>query len=541
MGKIKITNLFKTKYIIPYFQREYAWDDKEIEEFISDICESKKDYCIGIITVTGKRKKVLIDGQQRITTLYMIAIACGYITNPNNINLEYKIDTILNKESRIKLLLKDENNFLYDKYKSIYNLIKKKGDIIEKLKNVYYYEINIENDIKDLNHYFEVMNSRGVQLCRSDIIKSYLMSFLNKNDQKRLNNLWNAYENMEIKTYSHFDKISKKTEYKKDTINNILERKTYQKEKTNEEKNEDNSILDFDYFLLYVIRLYRKIILGIIDDNKLFELTDLISDYKKTFPQKTSEKEIKKFLDFLIKIKNIYDRKIIKNSRRGNDDSNWIIKVDCKDKDEIIKIQSCLRVSFTSRKQMEWLFKTLEFFYNKNNINRYVIHMKKFIIEKYIKNFVEKIEKQKYKPGVETPRIVLNYLDYLIYYNEDKSYNYMKIIDKKNISKFTFKFRNSIEHLKSVKNEDIDKNKKWIDDFGNLALLSRGTNTKMQNSDPIDKANYYNKDLSKYSLKLQIMTLLTLKEKRWEEAESNYLKKDFIKLLKNDIEKLIKY
>ena len=61
--------------IIPSFQREYSWDDVEINELLTDIKNSNKSYCVGIITTkTIEGKLVLIDGQQRLTTLYLVAI-----------------------------------------------------------------------------------------------------------------------------------------------------------------------------------------------------------------------------------------------------------------------------------------------------------------------------------------------------------------------------------------------------------------------------------------------------------------------------------
>ena len=53
-------------------------------------------------------------------------------------------------------------------------------------------------------------------------------------------------------------------------------------------------------------------------------------------------------------------------------------------------------------------------------------------------------------------------------------------------------------------------NEPWVDDFGNLALLSYGTNTKIQYATPYDKASHFNSELSGYSLKLQIMSKSTL-------------------------------
>ena len=540
MGKVKINEIFNTNYVIPCFQREYSWDVKEIEELIDDIIDSKEEYCIGVVTIKSNHEiKELIDGQQRLTTLYLIAIACNYISNSDEIKLKYETDDLLNKKNKIKLLLdnsKNENNILKEKYNSVLEIVEQydKDIIRDKLNNIYFYEIDISSQTTDLNHYFEVMNSRGVQLCRSDIIKSYLMNFLENDDKKRLNNLWNSYESMNIKKYKSYDSIKSKTSYKEKTIIEILSSKKNNIKKIEElENNNDNSILDFDYFLLYTIRLYRKIKLNIKDDNKMFDLKDLVNDYRKTFKGK-SDKEVKKFLDFMIEIKNIYDSKIIK-STRGNEEDNWTIDIKNYKKD-IIMIQSCIRVSITNRRQMKWLFETLEYFYNDGKISDYVNYIRKFVRENYIKDFLQDAKNNNYSTGFDTPRIVLNYLDYLIYANKDKLYNDIKEINNINFKNFTFKFRNSLEHFLPRENEDKISNKDWVDDFGNLALLAYGTNTKMQNANPENKADYFKNNLQEYSLKLQIMTKRTLEnDKGWNKEDCIKLRNIFISILEKDL------
>ena len=85
------------KYIIPIYQRNYAWGRDEIELLIQDISEALKNkgdkennYYIGSLVV-AKRKDgyEVIDGQQRLTTLKLLL---SYLDkNPNiNLNFEYR-------------------------------------------------------------------------------------------------------------------------------------------------------------------------------------------------------------------------------------------------------------------------------------------------------------------------------------------------------------------------------------------------------------------------------------------------------------------
>ncbi|MCL2932611.1 MAG: DUF262 domain-containing HNH endonuclease family protein [Trichodesmium sp. MAG_R03] len=91
-----LEKLFDEFYIIPDYQREYVWEQKEVNEFIQDIYEqfsqqiqnSYPEYFIGSIIVCGRGEKCyeVIDGQQRITTAYLVLCAIrDYLLtiNPN--------------------------------------------------------------------------------------------------------------------------------------------------------------------------------------------------------------------------------------------------------------------------------------------------------------------------------------------------------------------------------------------------------------------------------------------------------------------------
>lgn len=71
-------------YKIPIYQRNYAWEREEIRALINDVYDSmtKSVYYIGTL-VTYKRDENIyevIDGQQRLTTIYIILKALGIET-----------------------------------------------------------------------------------------------------------------------------------------------------------------------------------------------------------------------------------------------------------------------------------------------------------------------------------------------------------------------------------------------------------------------------------------------------------------------------
>ena len=59
--------------IVPLYQREYSWEDKNMEVFIKDIYGNDKYYIGNIMTLPNEKKGIeLIDGQQRMISTFLI-------------------------------------------------------------------------------------------------------------------------------------------------------------------------------------------------------------------------------------------------------------------------------------------------------------------------------------------------------------------------------------------------------------------------------------------------------------------------------------
>ncbi|MEE3622361.1 DUF262 domain-containing protein, partial [Avibacterium paragallinarum] len=84
-------------YIIPIYQRNYAWGRDEIELLIQDISEAQvknkennkeNNYYIGSLVVAKRKDSYeVIDGQQRLTTLKLLL---SYFNQSPNINLTFE-------------------------------------------------------------------------------------------------------------------------------------------------------------------------------------------------------------------------------------------------------------------------------------------------------------------------------------------------------------------------------------------------------------------------------------------------------------------
>lgn len=218
-------------YVIPRYQRAYAWEDKEIVQLIDDINDSTGDYYIGSLVVAkvkGREERYeVVDGQQRLTTLYLllnylvshdgqvgeVGKTLSFDCRPNS---NYTLEHIQDLLSDAKSLIGDEDRL----EQSILNGLKAIDQkfmlgaidvdaFVERLKMVILYRIEVPEHT-DLNRYFEIMNTRGEQLEQHDILKAQLMSYLpNRKEQEFFSRVWSACSDMTGYVQMHFAKAER--------------------------------------------------------------------------------------------------------------------------------------------------------------------------------------------------------------------------------------------------------------------------------------------------------------------------------------------
>ena len=211
------STLKKGKFIIPDFQREYDWDDNNIDEFFEDIANTKTDdnYFIGHMVFEGSYNGDtfnVIDGQQRITTItiFLCAIRDRFIElNENDLadaihnqyifsrdinNKEYAI--LINNmpypilQARLQSKPKDRNEAIkpvkegekrivaaYERVKTNlnkYNTQDLQGfrDKILKLETIFV----AAEGLTDAYTIFKTLNATGKDLTSMDLVKNYLFS-----------------------------------------------------------------------------------------------------------------------------------------------------------------------------------------------------------------------------------------------------------------------------------------------------------------------------------------------------------------------------
>ena len=205
---LEVSRLFdNVKYEVPIYQRNYAWGENQIQQLIDDIYDSNDTYFLGNLIVNQKNTDVyeVIDGQQRLTTLYLLEkylkmdIFNGSLCFEAREKSNHTLSNI-GTEKGSNLLDELQSEEINRGYKIIEDYFNSKmindKDFKKKLDNVQLIRIQVPQDI-DLNHYFEIMNTRGEQLELHEIAKAKLLSKLSTDEDKKAGALiWETCSNM---------------------------------------------------------------------------------------------------------------------------------------------------------------------------------------------------------------------------------------------------------------------------------------------------------------------------------------------------------
>ncbi|EMJ41932.1 hypothetical protein HMPREF1433_00079 [Helicobacter pylori GAMchJs117Ai] len=213
-----------TIFSIPVYQRNYTWEEENCEKLLQDIVsisQNKKTHFMGSITyilhliddeksLRQLQEFVIIDGQQRITTLMLLLKAIE--TKIPNEGIKKEIDNLLNltgQRLRLKPIKSDKEAFdlvmqnrshelqggshIRDNYRFFTKKLDKyleKGYRIEEIYGAFLrlkiVAVGLELGEDDPQVVFESINATGVQLKGLDLIRNYLMMGENSLRQKHL-------------------------------------------------------------------------------------------------------------------------------------------------------------------------------------------------------------------------------------------------------------------------------------------------------------------------------------------------------------------
>ena len=439
---------------------------------------------------------------------------------------------------------------------------------------VYILRILVPHDT-DLNHYFEIMNSRGEQLEEHEVLKAKCLEVLDECDRYAFNFIWEACSNMEEYVQYEFkssdrDKLfgdekstnkwndltsidnvysiltnENQSSTNKETIKEILNAQSnYTKNEEKEDNTSEgfNTIINFSNFLIHILKVQTGVNIPL-DDKRLIKLFTpyLKCDNKTEF--------VKQFGYNLLKGKLLFDKYIIKRVFNSGKDEWSLKQLKCSensvnayyvntfgDKNKnILMLLSMFHVSAPTLIYKHWLNASLKYLFcscdKSGSIDGgdYITYLEG-LAEKYlylralaIKPYdyydiiynadldKTKLDKTKLDAGTAVDNFIFNYLDYLLWknYNGDKSQFEVggEVISDVRIQNFKYTFRSSVEHY--YPQCPIDKNliikPEWLNNFGNLCLISTSKNSRLSNYMPTAKKDHYSGSLSIDSIKQRIM------------------------------------
>lgn len=589
-----------TQYVIPIYQRNYAWGATEIEQLIQDISDAaglvtqadetgtakQAKYYLGSLVVYERTNRAnqanvvyeTIDGQQRHTTL---SILLAYLKHRKVLSEDWLEGLGLNltfvsrpKSSRaLDDIYSGKNNGeseepnIHAALNIIQRYFKTKG-LDTEAKTTQFFEYLLESVTilrvvvppqTDLNHYFEIMNNRGEQLEKHEVLKAKFMAEL-ANDEERscFSTIWDACSNMKRYTQMGFQPEFRKEVFGDDwqtmpvsfdailekhtikvqkheamTLQDIINSKAFSSNSDDEEREKEErfgTIIDFSNFLLHVLKLMKPKQNVSLDDKKLIEMF-ISKDNGLTVAAKD-------FVYKLLKYRILFDSYVIKPDQH-DDKRKWsLVRLDAnkngtslspfypntfsEQNEKIRMILAMFHVSNPALVYKRWLNDALGFL-NENTKEqvKLVVDADAYLtgLESLSNRYFNEITKGKNlefseeNPGVlhqgtGVQNFVFNRLDYLIW----RKLSAGELVDAKrgedlgkHFSEFQFSFRTSVEHYFPQTDPFGARKMKDVDRFGNLCLISPSSNSRLSNYSPLDKKKFYQEHNRAESLKQALM------------------------------------
>lgn len=228
----------KTQFVIPVYQRNYDWTLLQCGQLLNDIFEAGKNSKINahfvgsivyihddVYTSSRIKELIVIDGQQRLTTITLIYLAIYHLAKEldkqilvNEINETYLINKFASEEEKLKLkptennnralkylLRADKNEEFNDFSKLIENFrffrtritAENYSIVLRGLSKLMFVEISLDKEKDNPQRIFESLNSTGLDLTQSDLIRNYILMGLSRREQDKIyRNYWQIIESL---------------------------------------------------------------------------------------------------------------------------------------------------------------------------------------------------------------------------------------------------------------------------------------------------------------------------------------------------------
>ncbi|HPQ35794.1 MAG TPA: DUF262 domain-containing HNH endonuclease family protein [Tenuifilaceae bacterium] len=492
------------KFRIPLYQRPYAWGILQVEQLLKDLHlqfrkSNTQKYYIGILNVgkaySNHELYDLIDGQQRITTICLIGKVLEEFYPKWNEFLRNRLDLYGRPEDQLYLDKLDNsrspNPQMIEVVNKVKEFIEQHRDKESFAKYVYekaaffITEVPEQYTLLDKNLQFVRMNNRGKQLEAHDILKIKLISFFSSHEtQLEYLKKWNAFSQLGCSN----NLLEFQDEKSLSDILNI----TYNiKEPERETEIFYQSIVSFPEFLLIALaRFFKKNNINITvshtkekqsDNYRKDKLLEEFGFGENKIEFNWTQNHVTGFLNVLEKQFDLFDRFIIKRDKEDK------YKLSDKYKDNLtgsslLELQVFQSFLYVSREpyQYNWVIDAIDFLEENTPDNK--IDTTLFL------NKLKDIDNSRYR---ENDSLSLNYgkidrywfwrLDYYLWENKDL---YFKDKAFEIAKKYVFRINRSIEHIapqhpKTFTSVFLSDDIK--DGFGNLAMISSGQNSSLQN------------------------------------------------------------
>lgn len=609
------------EFRVPIYQRAYAWGKPEIETLIRDVVSvlERPSYYIGSLVLHEARDVEsdrpvfeVIDGQQRLTTLFItmthpaLRKRLGELPEPFEItdrllsfeerkrsNLD--LGALARKTSTGPLLLQEDGikagadavmNLLGDE-KRLSRALRDQGinehaqseSVVDRVLSFLLDKVRIVltelPPHTDLNHYFEVMNTRGDQLEKHEIVKAHLLGLIGDDVEGRalFASIWDACSDFSRHVQARFSPADRSRLFGDPAQigdagwstflpGNIKEFAAAVQQHGNEpghiavdldsvlgtldgstsvadpSKFDDGdagrygAIIDFPNFLLHVLRLHTS---GSASETQGVALDDkrLVVQFERSI---TTAQGALKFAFRLLRTKFLFDNFIIKplDEPGGSDGSNWVIhqlhhtqpetrrsaklspRSPFEQSQQVLMAQAMFQVTHQGRVYKEFLYNLLSYLDGEWG------HFRTIDGSDFIRHIHRMAEADLgvldlrtgdgLDSGTGVPHFALNLLDYKLWLMQ-QSRQVPAGLPSVNTTGFRFAYRTSIEHFLATNFAESDEQRSVVNDFGNLCLMTRTENSRRSDHTPDWKVEKYGE--ADQSLKLHYMCALQRIDKAW--------------------------
>lgn len=608
----------RTSYVVPIYQRNYAWGAEQIEQLVDDVWTAARDtkterYFLGNLVVAQRttteaegRQLEVIDGQQRLTTLALLLRALpGGDAEPAR-RLRYasrpKATAAL---SGLGTSDDEDGTGIPTAYKVVRQALAARVGAEHQAEFAAYLRTQVRlvraslDCDTDLNRYFEIMNTRGQQLEQVDIVKARLMRHLveDPSAQNCFAWVWDACRDLDAyvqMTLTRAAATGRRAELRGRVFGATWDRlqvrgfadlqalagehgvagtrsapmpggdsrslaeslRAYAAAPAEDETEDVESVrfrspIGFPSLLLHVLKVLdtrpgpptaeedgredtggevtdqEDTDEGRLDDNRLIRLFD---ERFGALSPAVATTEVQRLAEELLRCRFVLDNYLLKReyTATNGDDGAWSLKrlvrsrsdsavrtdkarpaypasfADGDDADDVadprtedvLMLQSMLRVTYTSPRTMHWITALLRLEGLEDSGSTRAVEVRD-TLQRFARRRVELAFFAGPEPtGFAIERIVFTYLDYLLARDQGTGYR--------------FAFRNSVEHF-FPQSPDQDQAAgaqvpRGLHSFGNLALISVGANSKFSNNMPRLKVGF--RSLIEQSPKLALMARL---------------------------------